>query len=467
MKTGKRILKNLASLSVAELAKNGIALVTTIYLARVISPEGFGIIGFSTSIIAYFVLVVNFGFDVVGSREIAKFPDRLNQYVNSVSTIRLFLSVASYIALTIVALAINKPDTVKYVLLIQGFNIFSNGMLLNWVFIGLEKMEVIAVRQVSVALLNLIGLLIFVHGYGDTIVAVVVMASSLALNTAWMLFYYIKNFGGIKARIDIPLWKELFKAAIPIGMSFFIVVIYNNLNMTMLGAMRTEGETGIYFAAYKILIFAIVPSQIIQSTFFPNLSRQEHLEDRDRYMKKFTLLTYLSGSFVSFSFIVFAEHIVNILGDEYSESTGVLRIIMLTGFLMYSTITYSCPLNAWKKERQVMYSIAAGGVVNIVVNFLLIPKYGVYGAAVATLISELVVLSGLGWYMFKTQNKLYLKEMIKYTAISAAAVASAYLLLILNVNYIISAIVCIIAFVFINFVAKTITFSELRSYLGK
>ena len=93
MKASRRILKNIASLSIAEVAKNGITLITTAYLARVITSEGFGVLGFATSFISYFVLFTMLGFDTVGAREIANSKDKISKYVNSIFSIRLLLSI--------------------------------------------------------------------------------------------------------------------------------------------------------------------------------------------------------------------------------------------------------------------------------------------------------------------------------------------------------------------------------------
>ena len=316
----------MASLSLAEIANKGITLITTAYLARVISPEGYGIIGFATSFVAYFVFLVSLGFDTVGSRETAKPENSIPKYVNSILSIRFLLSVAAYAVLATIVILLDKPLMVKYVLLIAGLNIFSNALLLNWLFIGIEKMEIIALRQIITGLLNLAGVVIFVHGYADTITAMAVMAGSLALNTGWMLVYYIKKFGRIKFDFDLPFWKILFRSSIMIGMAFFIVVITNNLNMVMLGFMRTDYETGLYNAAYKLLLLSLVPSQVIQNAFFPNFSRMKAEDDRKNIMEKYNLLLFFSGTFIAVFLIVFSDFVVETtFGEAYTESAEIGR----------------------------------------------------------------------------------------------------------------------------------------------
>jgi O-antigen/teichoic acid export membrane protein len=116
--------------------------------------------------------------------------------------------------------------------------------------------------------MNLAGVLIFVHYPEDTLIAMFVLSGSMALNSIWMIVYYMRHYGKIKFDFDTKFWKNLIKAAVPIGMIFFIVTIYNNLNLSMLGFMHDDKSyAGYYFAAYKILILAIIPTNIIQNAF--------------------------------------------------------------------------------------------------------------------------------------------------------------------------------------------------------
>ena len=147
MRTSRKILKNMFSLSIAEIANKGIIFITTAYLARVILPEGFGIIGYASSFIVYFILISNLGLNTVGTREIAKTPEKINKYVNSIFTARVFLSIFSYIGLFIIVLFYDFTIEEKYVIWIAGINVIFNAINSDWVFQGIEKMEVAASRD--------------------------------------------------------------------------------------------------------------------------------------------------------------------------------------------------------------------------------------------------------------------------------------------------------------------------------
>ncbi|MFA6570695.1 MAG: oligosaccharide flippase family protein, partial [Bacteroidota bacterium] len=183
MKQSKKILKNLFSLSVAEAANKGIVFVYNAYLARVILPEGFGIIGFATAYLMYFLLFVNLGFNTVGAREIAKDHSRTNKLVNTILTLRTIIAFVAYAVLFLTAFLLDKPMMVKWVIWISGLNLFANAFLVDWVYHGNEKMEFLALRQVITSVLNLTGIILLVHQKDDVVIAMIVTVISTSLNT--------------------------------------------------------------------------------------------------------------------------------------------------------------------------------------------------------------------------------------------------------------------------------------------
>ncbi|MCX7735087.1 MAG: flippase [Candidatus Kapabacteria bacterium] len=466
--TGARlILKNMLSLSVAEVAKQGLTVIFTIYVARVLSPEGFGIINFAKAFVMYFILVVGLGYDTYGTREIAKDKSSLQKNVNTIFTIRLILSTLAYIIFLGIVFFLDKPDLVKIVLIIVGTQIFSNAFLLNWVYIGLERMEIVAIRQVAVSILNLLGVILLVHHPDDTIIAVIITSASLAINTIWLIIYYIKEYGVIKLDFDWAYFKQMTKSSIRLGLIFFIITIYNYLNINMLGFMKSNVETGIYSAAFSITLFSLVPSSIFQNAFFPNFSRAELREDRIKIMSKFSLLSYMFGSIIAVGLFTFADGIVIIFGSKYVNVLPVIRIVMVTVLIMYMNINFSSPLIAWKMESKVLYAIIAGGVTNVIANIFLIPRYGAIGAGIGTILSETAVFIGLARTYYLTVRKFEFFKLLVLILLSLTSCGLGYLLYLNGLNIFIAAVLSFIAYFVLIFAFKLITMNELMGYLKR
>ncbi|MGA2299052.1 MAG: flippase, partial [FCB group bacterium] len=401
MKQSRKILKNMFSLTVAEASSKGIVFIYNAYLARVILPEGFGIIGFASAYLMYFLLFVNLGFNTVGIREIAKSHSNTNKYVNSIIGIRALFAVIAFAMLFFSTFALDKPMVVKYIIWISGINLFSNAILLDWVFHGNERMEFLGLRQFISSLLNLIGVVLLVHNQNDVIMAMVVTVASTLINSIWMLLLYIKMYGKIKLTFDLTFLRELLKSSIPITFSNFFVTILNTLNILMLGILKSNQETGYYKAAFQTVLLTVVPTVIIQNAFFPLISRSDSLEDRQKVMKKFFLLIFLIGTIVSVGFYTYSDYLIlTIFGKDYIAAANLMRILMLSSVIIYINTGTTVPLIGWKKEKLVMYSIITGGMINIGLNFAMIPPYGAVGAAWATVISESSICIGLSYHFF-------------------------------------------------------------------
>ncbi|TNE34698.1 hypothetical protein EP342_02495, partial [bacterium] len=231
--SNRKLLENLSFQSIAEFAGKGLQAIYTIYLANILGAEGMGIYGFANSIVSYFLLFVGFGIDVYGSREIATNKNFQNETVNKIFSLRLVLAVISYICLIIFVLFFVNDLIVQFAILILGVNIFSNAILLNWVFQGIERMGIIAIRQVLVSTFSLILILLFVHNYDDSLLAFGILAASLFVNSIVMTIYYLKKIGKIKIEIDRKSWKKIVKASIPIGLFTVLVSIMNNIDISL------------------------------------------------------------------------------------------------------------------------------------------------------------------------------------------------------------------------------------------
>ncbi len=469
MSKARRILKNMLSLSAAEIANKGIALVTMAYLARVLLPDGFGIIGWANSFTIYFIAAVNLGFEIVGSREVAKNPGEIRKYVNNILSIKISTALALYALLgLIVFLFVDKPLFVKWVVMISGLNLFAHAVLLNWAFKGIEKMEIIALRQAATSVLNLVGILILVHSPSDIAIAMSVTVGSMILNSLWMLLYYVKLFGRVRFEYNYDFWKKLLSSSIPISLNFFIISINNYLNMFLLGLMRSDYETGIYNAGFKVLAFSLAPSGILQNAFFPQLSRSTTTEERRKVTEKYALLTFLAGTIISCGIFVFSDYVIDVgFGDNYGDSVIVLQLLMVGALVTYLNVTYSAPLLSWNLEKYVVWAMGAGCVINLIFNLILIPKYGAMGAAIATVLTETAVLIGLAVIMWKTIKKVYVAKFLVVFLYAAFSCAAGYFIMQANVHPLIAGSISLVIFIFLNFIFKTITIAEIKMYLNK
>lgn len=467
-----KILKNIFSLSVAEIANKGLVYLGFTYLARTITPEGTGIINYAMTYMLYFGIVVNLGFSTIGTREIAKDLNSLNKYVNSILTMRFFLAVICYAALFLSVYYSSGTIEEKSALLITGLNLFVNAIQLDWVFQGTERMEILGLRQVITSVMNLAGFLIFIHSRNDAVLSIIISSSSLAINMIWLMIVYIKMYGKISFYFNKELWKKILEAAIPISFSFIFLTVLSNFNILIIKYFREAAtanyEIGILSTAYKLQVLAIVPATIFQGAFFPVLSRAESIEEKKSILSKFTLLNSFIGSYIAVAGFVFAEFVIDLnFGSKYAESAYILQYLMITSMIVYFNMTKMPPLLAWKKEKAVMAAVAAAGVVNIGLNLYLIPIFGLKGAAITSIACESVYAIGLGIVFYRSVKSLFIKHFFTTGAMAVAACAAGYYLKEISGSAPLGILISFILYICLNYVFKTVTIAEIKGYLKR
>ncbi len=394
------ILRNFISLSGGELLSKGIAFVTTIYLARVISPEGFGILGYTTAFISYFLLFIDFGFDIISVKRIANDNSIISRYVNNIISFRILLATIIFAILSLVIFCLNEVLIIKIALLLTGINLFVQALTTEFVFQATEKIKYLSVKVVVRNIIILILVLLFVKSISDVLIVVGISVFANFVMNAWLLNRYTKLFKKFIWMIERKFLTALFKESFPLIISSFMIVIYYNLDMVMLGNIKSQVDVGIYNAAYKIFMIGLIPLATIVKIFLPSLSKVKDVELLKRTIRKYGLMMLTSGVLIASVIYFSAAQSVSILfGDEYISAVIPLMILALNILVISVNAFLGNPLTVWGKQRVYAIAITFGAVANIILNILLIPKYSYNGAAIATLLSEVVVFGGV-FYLF-------------------------------------------------------------------
>jgi len=411
MQTWKDILKNFVSLASAELLSKLIAFFTTVYLARVIAPEGFGIIGFATAFVSYFILFIDLGLDTISIKKIANDQAVIGNYVNNVLSFRVLISVIIYLLLALIILLIDLETIQKSAILLLGLNLFVQSITLDFVFQATEKIKYLSIKVISKNLLSLILVLIFIRNISDVLLVIVIFVLTNLIVSVWMLIKYSNLFENFNWGIDSRFIKKLVAESFPLAISAFMISIYYNLDMVMLGVIKTEAEVGIYNAVYRIFMIGILPIGVIVKILLPSLARISQKNELINSLVKYGTMLFLNSVIVSVVFYFFSEEILNIIfGEQYIAGTTALMIISFNIAVIGVNVCFGNPLTVWGKQRQYAVAITFGAIVNVLLNIMLIPKYSYNGAAFATLLSEVVVFVGVFYLFNKNLRSIILEK---------------------------------------------------------
>lgn len=387
---GQRTGRNVVALAGARGAVALSTLVLTAYLTRTLEPSTYGILGFGTALLGYFTLFTHLGLDTLGTREIARAPDHARLLAGRITGIKLVLGTIAYALFLGVVFVLPKPPLFRLVLSIQGLTVFAHAISVEWVYQGVERMGILAVRNVATALLHLGIVLGLVHAPEDVVWAAAAGVIALFVLNLWLLVSLVRDFGRLDLSLDLEAWRSLLPPALPIAGSVFLIAIYYNLDQVILGLLRNETEVGWYTAACRAMTAALLPSLVFGQAFFPALSSVfGDLPAMRERARAFATAMIPVGLPIGLGMALLARPLLVLFaGEDYAPGGPALSILMLNAALVYFNMVYGQSLLAWNYQKVYMLAVGTGALINIVLNFILIPSYGPVGAAAATFAAQ-------------------------------------------------------------------------------
>lgn len=372
-------------------------LVTYPYVSRILQPEGIGTVSFANSVITYFSMFAQLGIPTYGIRACAKVRDdkeKLTRTVQEIMIINLLMCALVYVCFGISIAVIPQFRQEKTLYLLMGSLILFNTIGVEWLYKGLEQYSYITVRSIVFKFIALAAMFLLVHEKEDYILYGGITIFAVAGSN-------ILNFINLRKHICLrPVGKySLARHMKPIAVFFAMSVamtVYTNMDTVMLGFIKGTTENGYYDAAVKIKNILVSFVASLGTVLLPRVSYYIETGEHDefaRITKKALNFIYLLATPLCLYFIFFARPAIYLLsGEMFANAVLPMQIIMLTLiFIGLTNIIGLQMLVPMGREHQVLYSEIAGAVINICVNAVLIPRIGAAGAAIGTVVAEVVV----------------------------------------------------------------------------
>ena len=372
-------------------------LITFPYITRVLSPEGIGKINFANSIISYFIMVVMLGIPSYGMREVArrsKDKKQLSVLVEELLVINTILLGVCYAVYFAIILFIPRFYQDKDLYFLFGIQILFNVLGVEWFYRGMESFKYITYRSVITKVISFALVFICVKDESDLFVyAVITVVANVG---AYLLNFF--NLRKYHLEFVAPSALNIKQHIVPLLILFTTAIATNistQVDTTMLGFVHGDEAVGYYSIAVKVKNILVALTGAVSTAVFPRLvamskNKKEFISLANEVYLYLMLLTVPAMVF----FYEYAEDAVLILaGPQYLAAVQPMKIITITVF----AVTFSCLfggriLVSLNKAEVQLHSVICGTIVNCLANLLLIPKLGVTGAAIATVLSESIVL---------------------------------------------------------------------------
>lgn len=390
----KKYLSNTSWLFAEKIFRISIGLFIIIWLARYLGPEQFGTFNYTLSFVAIFGVFSSLGLDKLVTKELLSNPENSNQIMGTSFALR-FMGAILLIPLATFSISRIRPDNELIfimVIIVSSSFLFSSFEIIKYWFESHVQAKYSAIIDAIVIFTSSIIKIILILLEAPLITfAWVVLVESIILAIG-LIVIYIKKSNKISAwQVSFEKAKYLLKEAYPLVLSGAVFVLFTRIDQVMLGSMVGDEAVGIYAAATKISEGWMFIPAIIATSLFPamlNARKNNYSIYLQRTQHLLNLMVVLGVS-VAIGILFVASPFMNLIfGESYSQSSSIL-IIHIWGmvFNAVSIISFRYFI-AEGLQIYSFYRAFAGLIINIILNYLLIPIYGVVGAAIATAISQ-------------------------------------------------------------------------------
>ena len=396
----RRMTRGFAALGVGRVATLGLQLLAFALVAAHLGPAGVGAYTFALAFYSLFAYVTNFGVRAIAMRDITQQPDRERELVTNLFYLRLLMGALGYGALVVV-LALGGYSSVErqaglvagvllVVLALESFQVILEVRLrMGWVSIaGVVQGVVLAGGTLAVAAAG-----------GGVVAFLWVFVASNVANFAIVGTVALRQSGRLHWRPRPVIWWSLAKAAVLLGLAQLCITLYYRLDLLILAAIKPEDDVGQYGAAYRVFeTFVVVPS--LAMTVLTPVIAASVVAGRDVLQRRYGHLLHLIAilSFpVAVAGLLTASRVFPAVPGfaEFGGAGDALAILSLAAPCIFFGTALSAVLVAGHQQGRLLGVSFAGLVLNVALNVALIPPFSYRGAAVATAVTELVVVTGL------------------------------------------------------------------------
>lgn len=467
------VAKNTFWLTVSNIGGRLIRAVIIVYAARVLGAEGWGVFSYAISLIGLITIFADLGIGAVLTREMAKSSDEKYQakIVATSFVLKLILAVTGVVIIITAASSLSAIEEAKPLLPIVAFVLLFDAIreFTSAIARAKERMEIEA------GIFILTNLAIVVFGFVFLWLSPTAKSFSYAyaagtgLGMIAALYALQLNIWRMLKDFSLKLLRPIFAAAWPVAISGLLAGLMINTDMVIIGIYQSAEEVGFYSAAERLSQFIQIIPSIIAISVFPIFSR---LASTDKQKMRGALEKVISLCFfialpIALGGVVLSSQIVGfVFGNSYLPASAPFQILLLVLAINFSGSIFTNAIFAYNRLRVLLISAVIAGGLNVILDLILIPKFGILGSAWATFVALLANNIFL-WYKMAKINYFnvlpYIKKMVLVSVIMALG---SFSMARLGVGLISNLVISIAAYFGILYLLKEPMLKEFKLVLG-
>lgn len=389
------VKKNFVYQSAYQLFTILLPMIISPYISRVLGADGLGIYSYTFSIVSYFVLVAKLGLHNYGNRCIATIKDdkkKMDQMFSDLYSLHFIISIATI--LLYVLFIILFTDKYKLVFVIQGAYLIGQLLDINWFFFGIEKFKITVTRNFIIKIITVVCVFVFVRSHDDVWKYILILAVGSVVSESFVWVFLKKYVKFVKP--DFRTYKRHFLQMLLFFIPSVAVSLYKVMDKIMLGMMSSEVQVGLYENSEKIINICIGFITALGMVMMPrmtNLIATGREKEGEKLLKKSMKFILLLSYAMGFGVIGVSQVFPTVFwGGEFAQCSALLVGLSFSlPFTAVANVIRTQYLMPKHRDKEFVFSVCMGAVLNLIVNLLLIPFLSSLGAVIGTICAEVIV----------------------------------------------------------------------------
>lgn len=435
----KTIFKNMSWLLISQIIASVCAFIWTILMARYLGVSNYGIFGFATSFTAILAVTVDLGINTHVIRHVATDYDSAPKYLGNAMPLKSIFGIGTMI-LTLIILILMKTDelTLTVTLLFAIEMIIKSFInLLNGSFQAFEEGKYQGIGNTLLHIILLIFILITIFTDFGLIGISISYILANAITLTYTYYAFKNNIAKPKFELDLEFCKQITVLSLPFAVIGLLYTIYYSIDIVMLTNMVGSYASGIYNATYKLISVLTLFYSVYTAVIFPVMSKFFNDDESMLLISFEKSIKYLMLVIIPIAIatVFYSTDIIHLIyGHKYDAASSVLCILIWTVCLLFISGAANSLLNASHKEVAVTKIYAIAAVFNIVLNFVMIPYFSYNGAAITTVLSDLLIVIIQFYIIYNLGHRPNKKLYFDIVKIIAGSIILGIALYFLNLN---------------------------------
>ncbi len=377
-------------------------------LFRYLGPYVSGQFQFVLSFTTIFGVIIDFGIQQYITKKISEEPQNAKKYFQNFFAVEVALIGIVYASMLGVALINDYDSIVLYGIMIAGFGIALHGLIYPFLSVmsAFYDLRKVAMINLLSSIINFSIILATIHFQAG----ILMLLSQQFIYSIWAVFFYYhfvqKHIGPpelLKSfrRLDFKLIKTIMIAAFPFALLVGFSTIYNRIDIVLITKFLGYEQTGLYTAAYKFYdLIAFFPAVVSLSLYplFASLMVKNRIGEIRLIIEKYLRFMMAMALPIAVGGTIMAEPIITLVaGDRFIEAAVVLKVLVWAPAILYIYIVVNALIIS-QLTRLATYITGVNVLINIIGNIILLPRIGIIGAAIMTIVAEF--LQGLFYFYF-------------------------------------------------------------------